>query len=130
LEATVMARILLVDDDDVFRYAIQRLLISEGYEVAEARDFRRALDVIEDREPLALLITDIVLPSVNGFALARMARMHHLEMPVIYVTGLADVPADEARGPVMHKPFLPEELLAQVQMILSQPATGPAGKRP
>jgi DNA-binding response OmpR family regulator len=118
-----MPRILLVDDDDVFRYAILRFLESEGYEVAEAHDYRRALDVIEDRKPLGLLITDVVLPTVNGFALARMARMHHIGMPIIYVTAFDDVPANEARGPVMHKPFAPEELLVHVQAVLSQPAT-------
>jgi DNA-binding response OmpR family regulator len=118
-----MPRILLVDNDDIFRYAIQRFLENEGYQVSEAYDYRRALDVIEDREPLALLITDLVLPTVNGFALARMARAHRLDMPVIYVTGADDVPADEARGPVIHKPFAPEELLVHVRAILSQPAT-------
>ena len=115
-----MSRILIVDDDDTFRYAIVKILGDDGYEVVDAHDFRRGLDLIEDGKPLALLITDIVLPSVNGFALARMARMHHLGMPVIYMSGF-DLPSEEARGPVLRKPFKPEDLLAQVRMILSAP---------
>ena len=115
-----MSRILIMDDDDKFRYAIVKILGEEGYEVVDAHDFRRGLDLIEDGKPLALLITDIVLPSVNGFVLARMARMHHIGMPVIYMSGF-DVPSEEARGPVLRKPFKPDDLLAQIRMILSTP---------
>lgn len=117
----MVGRLLVVDDDDVFRYATSKFLIDAGFEVAEAYDYRRALDVLEDGQPVALLLTDISLPTVNGFALARMGRLRHLRLKVIYMTGF-DLPTDEAIGPVMRKPFEPDLLLAQVHMLLSKPA--------
>jgi CheY-like chemotaxis protein len=117
----MISRILVVDDNDVFRCATTKFLLDAAFEVGEAYDYRRALDVIEDGQPLALLLTDISLPTVNGFALARMGRTHHLGLPVIYMTAF-DIPTDEARGPVLRKPLDLDVLLAEIRKLLSKPA--------
>jgi DNA-binding response OmpR family regulator len=116
----VSDRILVVDDDDAFRRTIVEYLTEAAFEVARAHNYADALDVLDDGKPIALLLTDIVLPKVNGFALARMARMRHLGLSVIYMTGF-DVPTEEARGPVMRKPFELKMLLAQIRMLLGAP---------
>lgn len=106
-----MYRILLVDDDEALRYATAKLLAAAGYDVVQAGDFRDALPIIEDSKPLEFLVTDAVLPGVNGFALARMARLKRLDIRCIYITGF-DVPVHEAIGPILRKPFTSEQLLA------------------
>jgi CheY-like chemotaxis protein len=111
-------RILLVEDDDATRYAVAQMLAGDGFDVVQAPDYRDALTVVEDGRPLDLLLTDLVLPGVNGFALARMARMRHLALKVVYVTAHDDIPTHEAMGPIIHKPIEPEALLKVVQDAL------------
>jgi|SRR6185437_8865580 len=113
-------RILIVDDDDAFRYATVKLLAESGFETADAQDYRRALDVLEDKQPLALLLIDVAIPGVNGFALARMARLRHLGLRVIYVSAF-DIPTDEAIGPVLRKPVGGETLLKEIRNVLAAP---------
>lgn len=113
-------RILIVDDDDAFRYATTKMLVDAGFETADAHDYRGALDVLEDKQPIALLLIDVVIPGVNGFALARMARMRHLGLKVIYVSAF-DIPTDEAIGPVLRKPVDGETLLKEIRNVLAAP---------
>ena len=110
-------RILLVDDDDAFRYAAAKLLSNAGYETSDAPDFRRALEILDEAKPLNLLLTDLMMPGVNGFALARMARMRHPGLKVIYMTAF-DVPTREAVGPVLRKPIDAGLLLAEARKAL------------
>ncbi len=112
-------RILVVEDDDDLSYALMRILTVEGYEVAEAQDYREALPILEDGVPVDLLLTGLRLPGVHGFALARMGRMRHHDLKVVYMTGNDDFPANEALGPVMRKPIDQDLLLGTVRTMLS-----------
>src|SRR6185312_8112702 len=108
-----MARLLLVADDESGRYATAKVLRHAGYEVVEAHDYRDALPLLEDHTRVDLLVIDVVLPGVHGFALARMARMKHRDIPCIYVTA-HDLPTSEALGPVLRKPLDTNQLLLEV----------------
>lgn len=112
-------RILVVDDDDALSYALARILAAEGYNVAGAHDYRDALRILEDRGSVDLLLTDLRLPGVNGFALARMARMRHHNLKVVYVTGCDDFPASEAQGAVLRKPVDQHTLIRTIREALS-----------
>jgi DNA-binding NtrC family response regulator len=115
------ARILVVDDDDACCRAIAHVLAAAGFEIVQAHDYRDALPVLEDGLPLAMLVTDLVMPGVNGFALARMGRMRHRDLKAIFVTGFDNVPLKEASGPVLRKPIKADLLLATVQETLKAP---------
>ena len=106
-------RILLVDDEEAFGYAAAKVLRkAAGFEVSLAPDHRLALQILENPQPLDLLITDVVMPDrVNGFALARMARMRRRDLRILYVTAY-DVPTAEAIGKILRKP-IPLEVLVQ-----------------
>ena len=112
-------RILVVDDDDALSYALAKILAVEGYDVALAHDYRDALGILEDGGPVHLLLSDLRLPGVNGFALARMARMRHHDLKVVYMTGYDDFPATEALGPVMRKPIDQDALLRTIHETLT-----------
>jgi CheY-like chemotaxis protein len=115
------SRILVVDDDPAFGDSTARVLRAAGFEVCLASDHRLALEDLESTRPIALLITDIVMPDrVNGVALSRMARMRRPELKVIYLTAY-DIPGveDEAIGPVLRKPIEEEQLIAEVRRVLA-----------
>jgi CheY-like chemotaxis protein len=111
-------RVLVVDDDNATRYVTTKLLSRAGYDVVEARDYSGALSVLEDDSVVDVLFVDLVLPQVNGFALARMARMKNPRIKCIYTTGF-DVPTSEAIGPVLRKPVADDVLLATVAKALA-----------
>lgn len=111
--------ILIVDDDEAFRYAASKALQNAGYLVSSASDFRKALDLLDSDAPLDLLITDIVMPErIHGFALARMARMRRVGLKVLYLTAF-DVPTSEAAGKVLRKPVTDEQLIEEVRLALA-----------
>jgi CheY-like chemotaxis protein len=117
-----MSVILLVEDDEATRYLMARTLAAAGYEVTEANDYRDALPILESDAKIDLLLVDLVIPGVNGFALARMAHLRRRDLKIIYVTGYDNVPAREALGPILHKPVQPERLMTAVREALA-PAT-------
>jgi CheY-like chemotaxis protein len=111
--------ILFVDDDEVFSYAAAKALRVAGHEVWLAHDYRLALQILLSPQPLDLLITDIVMPNgVNGFALARMARLRRLELKILYLTAF-DFPAEEAAGKILRKPLPLEVLVLETQRALA-----------
>lgn len=116
-EAAARHRIMVVDDNEADRYAITRIIKDAGFDVVEAWDYREALRVLEDGKPLALLVIDVVLPSITGFALGRMARMQRPEIKTIHVSAY-DVPGGQAVSPVLRKPVAAQELLMHVRDAL------------
>jgi DNA-binding NtrC family response regulator len=115
--------ILLVDDDDGYRYAAQRALESAGFTVIAARGFNDALEALDSLEPIDLLVIDIVM-QVNGFALARMARYRRPELKTLYITAF-DVPADEAVGKLIRKPAVMDELVEEVRTSIESDQKAP-----
>jgi DNA-binding NtrC family response regulator len=119
VRSNTAGRILVVEDDDALSYALMQILAVEGYNIVQAHDYRDALRVLEDGGPVDLLLTDLRLPGVNGFALARMGRMRHHDLKVVYMTGYDDVPTSEAVGPVMYKPLDQNALLRTIHKMLA-----------
>jgi CheY-like chemotaxis protein len=112
-------RVLVVDDDEGFRYTAERALTSAGYEVVAAPDYRLALEKLEEKQIFDLLLTDILMPDrIHGFALARMARMRQRGIKVIYVTAF-EVPSDEAVGKILRKPISDDQLVEEVRTALA-----------
>jgi len=113
-------RILFVDDEEAFAYSAAKALRAAGYEVVVVPDHRDALPILEDKQHLDLMVSDVVMPErVNGFALARMGRMRRPDLKVLFITAY-DLPEEQAIGRVLRKPISPEELVAQVQNALER----------
>jgi CheY-like chemotaxis protein len=111
--------ILLVDDEEGFRYAASKALEKAGFIVSSAEGYIDALGILESDKPVDLLLTDIVMPAgIHGFALARMARMRRLGMKVLYLSAY-DVPTTEAVGKVLRKPLSDDELVSEVRFALA-----------
>jgi DNA-binding response OmpR family regulator len=120
--------LLVVEDDAIVRMLIVEVLEALGYSVVEAQDAESALKILEDPEQtLALMMTDIGLPDMDGKQLALKAREARPLLPILFASGFGDN-IDVPEG--MHligKPFSIDQLRDKVQSILS---VGAAVRRP
>lgn len=106
--------VLVVDDESAIRSLVRSILAHAGHEVAEAADADEALEILRTHSP-EVLLTDIVMPGMNGLALAAHAHQLHPTMPVIFMSGFARQYADELSGSVcLRKPFTANQLLLAI----------------
>lgn len=116
-------RLLLVDDDRVVRATARRVLAPQGFEILEADSGASALEVAAAAQgPIDLLVTDVVMPSVRGPALAAQLRISHPELRVLYMSGYGpeslgqDVVGEHDR--FLQKPFTFSTLRDSVERAL------------
>jgi two-component system cell cycle response regulator CpdR len=118
-----MARILLAEDDDSLRTFLAGALNRAGHFVADFPDGDQALEALEGMA-FDLLLTDIVMPGVDGVELARKAAELDPAMKIVFITGFAAValnPANQApvKAKVLSKPFHLRELVAEVEKVMA-----------
>lgn len=116
------ATILVAEDDAAVRSLLVRVLRLRGYHVVEAANGVEAVAAATSHgQTFQLLLTDVVMPRMNGPALAAHLLSHGQTKRVIYMTGYADLLLD-AQGPVtvLRKPFTPAVLTEAVRATLSQ----------
>jgi CheY-like chemotaxis protein len=114
---------LLVDDEELVRMSTADMLIDLGFEVFEATSAEDALRLIDAGTAPDLLVTDHLMPGMNGADLARTVRAKNPNLPVLLVSGYAEVEGIAPELPRLTKPFRNSELAASVSALLSeQPA--------
>jgi DNA-binding response OmpR family regulator len=124
--------ILVVDDEPDVCELARDCLVAAGYRVLQAGDGEEALRIAEAyTEPIHLLLTDVVMPRLNGVELAgRLTRQRH-DTKVLYMSGFAVVgaqhellsgPGLEPGDPILPKPFSPESLTRKVREVLGSPS--------
>jgi CheY-like chemotaxis protein len=117
--------ILVVDDEAIVRRFAARVLEEAGYTVAIAEDGAEALETLQ-RLPAQLdaVVSDIVMPRMNGVQLMEALAESHPTLPVILMSGYASAQLAErgiaAPCSVLTKPFAPERLLAEVRRCLEK----------
>jgi PAS domain S-box-containing protein len=110
--------ILLVDDDPQVRHVTASLLEAYGYQVIEAGGGESALSSLQ--ASVDLLLTDFAMPGMNGAELARRVRQQYPALPVLFITGYADLRILDAEDQfVVHKPFRDDELAVKLHRALS-----------
>jgi CheY-like chemotaxis protein len=116
--------ILVVEDEEAVRAYAVRVLSEQGYSVLEASSGAKALDIAAAQVgPIALLITDVVMPGLQGQQLAKQLRAIRPEMRVLYVSGFTEtsvVQQDVAGDGVafLPKPYTAESLALAVRHLL------------
>ncbi|MBV1692874.1 MAG: response regulator [Hyphomicrobiales bacterium] len=118
-----LRRILLAEDDDSMRGFLERALVKASYEVVACDNGRDALERLK-QEPFTLLLTDIVMPQMDGIELARRAADIDPELKIMFITGFAAVTlnTDQAApkdARVLSKPFHLRDLVRQVDELLA-----------
>jgi CheY-like chemotaxis protein len=115
-------KLLVVEDQDEVRALLVRILSEEGYSVTEAAHGRQALDRLQNETGIDLVLSDIVLPVMDGYELAGHLAMR--KTPILFMTGYGQQHWYEAvPGPVLWKPFSRDVLCAQVKRMLETPAS-------
>jgi CheY-like chemotaxis protein len=116
--------VLLVDDDEPVREVTAALLAGLGYRVVEAGSGGAGLEALDRHGEIALLLVDYAMPGMNGAEVAREARARRPDLPVVFVTGYADLAglAEVPEQRILLKPFRDEELREKLEAAL--------GKRP
>ena len=115
---------LVVDDDRGVRRLTARMLRAEGYHVLEAGSGVEALRTLERDPSIRLVVTDIVMPEMDGLALADQAMAGSPHLRVVLMTGhapelTAQLELRDSSLPVLLKPFTGEQLLGKVRETLS-----------
>jgi DNA-binding response OmpR family regulator len=113
--------ILLVEDDAASRYAVARLLRGQGYEVIEARDGTEAVAFLGGL-PIELVITDMVLPKLNGLHLVSLIHARWSRIPIVLMSSYLSESAGkiilEGSADFFQKPIRPSALVRTVQRLL------------
>ena len=123
-------RILVVDDEPRITDLVAMALRYEGFEVATAGTGRAGLKLVEEFRP-ALVVLDVMLPDMDGFAVTERLAADRVKVPILFLTA-RDAVEDKVRGLTLGgddyvtKPFSIEELVARIRALLRR--TDPVGE--
>ena len=116
-------RILLVEDEDMVRAVAERALTRQGYEVQTAADGDEGLEIVEEGGEFDLVVSDVVMPSMDGPAMAREIRKLKPRLPILFMSGYAE---EQLRQDInieaMHfipKPFSVQQIADKVAGVLA-----------
>jgi CheY-like chemotaxis protein len=115
--------ILIVEDNDNLRNLLHRTLEGVGFSVFPAADGAEALRWSEQHEgTIEIVVTDIVMPELNGLDLSKRIRVARPETKFLFITGFGDqFPELREYGKnILEKPFLPSELVRKVEDVLNE----------
>lgn len=115
-------KILVVDDESRMRKLVKDFLVKSNYEVLEAENGSKAVDIFFEHNDIALIILDVMMPVMDGWQVCREIRAYS-KVPIIMLTAKSDE-RDELQGfelgvdEYISKPFSPKILVARVEAIL------------
>lgn len=117
-----LRRILLAEDDDDMRKFLVKALQNAGYEVTSFGNGAEAYERLKE-EPFTLLLTDIVMPEMDGIELARRAADLDPDLKIMFITGFAAVALNpDSQAPkdakVLSKPFHLRDLVGEIERLL------------
>ena len=119
-------RVLLVEDEDTVRAVAERALVRQGFEVTTAADGEEGLETFvrtyEEGGSFDLIVSDVVMPTMDGPTMAREIRTRRPEMPLLFMSGYAEETLRrEIDIPNMHflpKPFSVQQIVSAVETVL------------
>jgi two-component system cell cycle response regulator CpdR len=121
--APAMTKIILAEDDDDMRRFLAKALENAGYQVVSFDNGMSAYHRLRE-EPFELLLTDIVMPEMDGIELARRANELDPDIKIMFITGFAAVALNpDSQAPrdakILSKPFHLRDLVNEVQKMLT-----------
>ena len=126
--------VLVVEDEDIVRELVCEVLEDQGYNVICARDGIEALDMAEGFDgPIHLLVTDVIMPHMNGHELAGKLSQLRPDMKVLYVSGYSDNEIGDhglldPRYELLQKPFTPQTLARKIREVIREGSYAVAAK--
>ena len=123
--------VIVAEDDDYVRELVSKVLSNSGYQVHVVASGDAAIDLADHHpNPIDLLITDVIMPSMNGNDLAAKLQLEQPNLRVLYISGYTDDIRVESLGAVnfLRKPFSPDELARKVEEVMGINNHSPALK--
>jgi CheY-like chemotaxis protein len=113
--------VLIAEDEMMVRMSASDILQDAGYHVLEARDGVEALAILEVRDDIAALFTDVSMPNMNGMLLAKIVRERWPHVGVVLTSGA--LPTDATlhlprNARFLAKPYLPHRLIQEIEAVL------------
>ena len=118
--------VLVVEDEEIVRELVCEVLIEQGYNVICAPDGMEALKVADDFDgTIHLLVTDVIMPQMNGHELAEKLSSRRPEMKILYVSGYSDNDIGDhgvldPRFELLQKPFTPQTLARKIHDVIHE----------
>jgi len=124
--------LIVVDDDDEIRVLAKELLLDRGYHVITAQNGAEGLDQIQHEPQLTLMITDIRMPGIDGWELARRATDMRPNLKVLYITGYPgeETPDYAPPGPLLRKPWRAGEFYRSIEQLIGSDDARRFGPQP
>ncbi len=120
MQYAFLPRILVVDDEVFILRMVERMLSEAGYEVLTARGGDDAIAIVKQRgHELSLVLTDVVMPDLDGIAVAQACRTAVPRIPVLLMSAFGIV--NTAGLPIIAKPFTSKGLTETVRSVLRAP---------
>ena len=119
-----MPRILVVDDERGIRSLLMLTLRRAGHTVLAASDAKEAMSLMADVGPFDLLLSDVIMPSVDGHELVRRVMKRYPETRCVLMSAFDNTDCQEcpfaARCRVLQKPFVPRDVLCLIEQVLRE----------
>ena len=112
--------VLVVDDDRMMRLLLTRILEAEGWRVYTAVDGVEALDLLSGNAAVDIVVTDVMMPRMDGRELAAELGKRFPRLPVLLISG-AHLGGRSAFGPFLPKPFTPRSLVSSIRELVALP---------
>ena len=119
-------KILVVDDETRMRKLVKDFLVKNNYDVVEAEDGEKAVDIFFNSNDIALIILDVMMPKINGYKISRLLKYDnkYKDIPIIMVTArsqMEDKMIGEETGvnEYITKPFELEQIVKKVEEYLN-----------
>ncbi|MCH9687456.1 MAG: response regulator [Deltaproteobacteria bacterium] len=129
-EASTRITVLVVEDEASIRRLVVRILGRQGYEVLAASDGEAGLRRFDERGGVDLVLTDVVMPGLDGVGMVRQLRQRRPDLPVLFMSGYSGDHRPSIEGTdqsmLLDKPFTPAQLVERVEQVL---AVGGAARR-
>jgi signal transduction histidine kinase len=112
--------VLLVDDDPLIATSAVDMLEDIGHTVIEVNSGQDALEILRSDQPIDILVTDHSMPGMTGMELARASREIRPDIPILLVTGFADLAEDKSlRLPRLGKPYRQDQLRTEIARLVT-----------
>ena len=125
-EWTGGAKLLLVEDEDMVRAVAERALVRAGYTITACADGEEGLAAVEEGGEFDLIVSDVVMPGMDGPAMARAIRALRPELPILFMSGYAEEQLrrdiDIDRMHFIPKPFSVQQITSKVAHVLGREA--------
>lgn len=120
-----MAKILIAEDDESMLNFLSLALKRAGHSVLSAQDGQAAYNALKEKDNFDLLLTDIVMPGMDGIELSKKAREEWPKLKIMFITGFAGMimeknGAENQNAHLLSKPFHLNDLVLQVEKLLAE----------